>query len=81
MKDTAIFILLLNLPAIALIALSGWFAYLDNGYWGWPFVIALLSLHSVKSQKDRYEEEKEIEIQRLKDIKKYGDLFNKVGKN
>jgi hypothetical protein len=79
--DTAKILLLVNLPAIALMALSGWFAYLDNGYWGWPFVMAILMLHGFKSAKDRYEEEKEIEIQRQKDIKKYGDILKNVGKN
>lgn len=33
-----------NIPTLGLLALSGWFAYLDNGYWGWPFAFALLHI-------------------------------------
>lgn len=78
-KEVFLTLVAANIPCLGLLALSGWFAYLDNGYWGWPFAIALLTMHSLKTAKDRFNEEKEQAIERQKLMKKYGDdLFNKV---
>lgn len=65
-----------NIPCIALLMLSGWFAYLDNGYWGWPFVLAIMSASGFKSTKEKFDEEREIRIQKKKDQEKYGAIYD-----
>ena len=82
MKDLAKLLIAANLMCLGLLVLTGWFAYLQNGYWGWPFAAALISATGIKSAGDRLEdEEKEIQF-RVKMYKKYGEeMFNKVCKN
>jgi hypothetical protein len=55
-----------NIVCIASLILTGWFAYIDNGYWGWPFALAVISACGPKSKKDRVEEDIEIEEMKRK---------------
>lgn len=73
--DYLLILLAANVSCICFCLLTAWFAYLDNGYWGWPFVMALFSASGFKSAKDKREEEREAAIERAKDIKKYGDIY------
>lgn len=65
-----------NIPCLGFLILAGWFAYLQNGYWGWPFAMACLSAKSLMSYKDKIEEERKAAIQKAQDIKKYGNIYN-----
>lgn len=73
--DYLIILLAASVPCIGFLVLSGWFAYLQNGYWGWPFAVACLSASGIKSWKDRKEEEREEAIKRAEAKKTYGDIF------
>ena len=81
-KDILIVLFATNLPTLGLLFLTGWFAYLDNGYWGWPFAFALMSMSVLKSSQDKFEEQKKEAIEREELRRKYGkDLFNTAHKN
>jgi hypothetical protein len=43
MKDIVKLILAANIPCLGFLLLTGWFAYLENGYWGWPFAFAIMT--------------------------------------
>jgi hypothetical protein len=73
--DYLIVILAGNVACIGFLILTGWFAYLDNGYWGWPFVAALCTAVGLKSSSEKKKEEREEAIERAKLSKKYGDIF------
>jgi hypothetical protein len=61
-----------NIACICFSLLTAWFAYLDNGYWGWPFAFAIMTSVGFKSSEDKRKEEREEAIQKAQDIKKYG---------
>lgn len=65
-----------NVACIGFLLLTAWFAYLENGYWGWPFVLAILCASGIKSTKERMEEEREEKIKRAQAAKKYGVNFD-----
>lgn len=71
-KDLILKMIAANIATIGFIALTGWFAYLDNGYWGWPFVAALLTGRTLRTGSDQWEEEKEKAKLKAESIKKYG---------
>lgn len=71
-KDFVLVLLVANIPTIGLLVLSGWFAYLENGYWGWPFVASLFTAYGIKTSKDKFEEEKERDEAKAEALKKYG---------
>lgn len=64
-----------NIACIGFLALTAWFAYLHNGYWGWPFVAAICTAVGLKNSKDRAKEEREEAIERANLTKEYGDIF------
>lgn len=70
------FLFAANIPCICFGLLTGWFAYLDNGYWGWPFALMIGTAVGVKSSEDKRKEEREAAIQKAQDIKKYGNIYN-----
>lgn len=70
-----IILLAANIACIGFLLLAGWFAYIENGYWGWPFAMACFSAAGFKSWKDKKEEEREEAIKRAEVSKKYGDIF------
>jgi hypothetical protein len=61
-----------NIPTLGFLVLTGWFAYLDNGYWGWPFVIAILCARVMKTSDDKFEEERKKAEAKAEAMKKYG---------
>lgn len=66
-----------NIACICFSLLTAWFAYLDNGYWGWPFAFAICTASGFKSSKDKREEEKQAAIEKAEAVKKYGyNIYN-----
>ena len=74
-KDHLLIMLAANIAFFGFLILAGWFAYIENGYWGWPFAMACLSASGFKSWKAKKQEEREEAIERQKTVKKYGDIF------
>lgn len=75
-KDILIVLFAANIPTLGLLLLSGYFAYLDNGYWGWPFAISLFVMSGIKSPKERFEEDRDIRLKKVEDEKKYGKIYD-----
>lgn len=75
-KEYLIVIFAANIPALGLMLLSGYFAYLENGYWGWPFAFAIGTICGIKSSKEKFEEDREIRVQKAKDEKMYGKIYD-----
>lgn len=66
--DYLIILISANIACIGFLLLTGWFAYLENGYWGWPFAMACCSASGIKSAKERMEEEREEKIKRVSEM-------------
>lgn len=76
-KDILIAMIAANVLSIACLILAGWFAYLDNGNWGWPFIGALLAGRVAKTSEDKFKEERERAEAKAESIKKYGyNIYN-----
>lgn len=61
-----------NIPTFGFLFLTGWFAYLGNGYWGWPFVAALFCVRVAKTSEDAFEEKRKQAEAKAEALKKYG---------